>query len=86
MKKRCLEYEEKFRKYIFSFDFETHKKICKNLNVRERRAYEKEQKYITTVMLNDLHDEFHSLRFEDETFQEFVERTKDDDKEICITL
>jgi len=32
-KKRSLEYERKFRKYLFSFDFETHKEICKNINV-----------------------------------------------------
>ena len=33
MKKRSLEYEQKFRKYLYSFDFETHKKICINVNV-----------------------------------------------------
>ena len=33
IKKRNLEYENKFRKYLFSFDFETHKGICKNINV-----------------------------------------------------
>ena len=27
-KKRNLEYEKKFRAYLFSFDFETHKQIC----------------------------------------------------------
>tara|TARA_Y100000310_G_C20453694_1_gene701997 strand:+ start:658 stop:801 length:144 start_codon:yes stop_codon:yes gene_type:complete len=31
MKKRSLEYEKKFRKYLFSFDLETHKKICKEM-------------------------------------------------------
>jgi hypothetical protein len=35
MKKRNLEYEEKFRAYLFSFNFETHKEICKNINVVE---------------------------------------------------
>lgn len=34
MKKRNEEYEKKFRAYLFSFDFETHKKICGNLNVK----------------------------------------------------
>lgn len=34
MKKRSLEYEQKFRKYLYSFDFETHKKICENINVK----------------------------------------------------
>ncbi len=34
MKERSLKYEVKFRKYLFSFDFETHKEICKNLNVK----------------------------------------------------
>jgi len=32
-KERNLEYENKFRAYLFSWDFETHKKICKNINV-----------------------------------------------------
>ena len=30
-----LEYVKKFRKYLFKFDWETHKKICENLNVVE---------------------------------------------------
>lgn len=34
MKQRNLNYENKFRKYIFSFDFDTHKAICKNINVK----------------------------------------------------
>tara|TARA_Y100000310_G_scaffold210786_1_gene211400 strand:+ start:165 stop:605 length:441 start_codon:yes stop_codon:yes gene_type:complete len=34
MRKRSLEYEKKFRKYLFSFNLETHKEICKNLNVK----------------------------------------------------
>jgi len=34
MKKRSLKYEQKFRKYLYSFDFETHKRICKNINVK----------------------------------------------------
>ncbi len=37
MKERNEEYEKKFRKYLFSFDFETHKKICKNLNVEPKK-------------------------------------------------
>ena len=37
MKKlRNLEYEKKFRAYLFSFDFNTHKEICKNLNVKPK--------------------------------------------------
>lgn len=32
MKKRNLEYERKFRAYLFSFDFKTHLEICKNIN------------------------------------------------------
>lgn len=36
LKKRSLKYEEKFRKYLFSFDFETHKEICKNINVEHK--------------------------------------------------
>jgi len=34
MKERSLDYESKFRKYIYSFDFETHKKICENINLK----------------------------------------------------
>ena len=31
MKTRSLEYEKKFRKYLYSFDFKTHKEIIKAL-------------------------------------------------------
>jgi len=34
MKKRNVEYEKKFRAYLYSFDFETHKKICENINLK----------------------------------------------------
>jgi len=34
LKKRNLEYEKKFRSYLFSMDFKTHKEICKNINVK----------------------------------------------------
>ncbi len=34
MKKRNLSYEKKFRKYLFSFDLETPKEICKEINVK----------------------------------------------------
>jgi len=40
MKKRNLEYEDKFRKYLFSFDLETHLKICKNINVEFKKNKE----------------------------------------------
>lgn len=33
---RNLEYEKKFRAYLFSFDYETHKQICKNINVNHK--------------------------------------------------
>ena len=36
MKHRNLEYEKKFRTYLFSFGFETHEKICKNINVNAK--------------------------------------------------
>lgn len=32
-KPRNLAYEKKFRAYLFSRDFETHKKIAKHINV-----------------------------------------------------
>jgi len=35
-------------------------------------------KVIELKYLNELHNEFHSMRFEDETFAQFVERTTDD--------
>lgn len=44
MKRRNLEYEKKFRKYLFSFDFETHKEICKNINVRDNQTNMEEYK------------------------------------------
>jgi len=34
--KRNLNYEDKFRAYLFKGDFERHKKICKNINVVPR--------------------------------------------------
>ena len=37
MKERNLEYEAKFRSYLFSFDLENHKDICKNINVRNNQ-------------------------------------------------
>ena len=38
MKERNLDYEKKFRAYLFSFDLETHKKICENINVRYKQG------------------------------------------------
>lgn len=35
MKERSLNYEKRFKKYLFSFNWETHKKICENINVVE---------------------------------------------------
>jgi hypothetical protein len=40
MKQRSLEYEEKFKKYLFSFDFKIHNEICKNINVRHNQEVE----------------------------------------------
>jgi len=34
MKTRNLDYEKKFRKYLFSFDYKSHIEICKNINVK----------------------------------------------------
>lgn len=36
MKARNLQYESNFRKYIYSFDYETHKKIAANLGLIAR--------------------------------------------------
>jgi len=38
MKERNLEYENKFRAYLFSMDFKTHKEICKNINVKHNQG------------------------------------------------
>ena len=38
MKQRNLEYENKFRAYLFSWDLETHKKICENINVEFKKG------------------------------------------------
>ena len=37
MKLRNIEYEKKFRAYLFSFDYKTHKEICKNINVEAKK-------------------------------------------------
>jgi hypothetical protein len=33
MKERSIKYEDNFRKYLFSGDFQRHEEICKNINV-----------------------------------------------------
>ena len=38
MKIRNLNYENKFRAYLFSMDLETHKKICNNINVKHNQG------------------------------------------------
>jgi len=48
-KKRNLAYERKFRAYLFSRDYESHKKIAKNINVvpstaATRKAFKKRRK------------------------------------------
>ena len=35
---RDLEYEKKFRAYLFKGDLERHKEICKNINVEFKEA------------------------------------------------
>lgn len=35
MKERSLKYEKGFRKYLFSFDYETHKKILENIGIKK---------------------------------------------------
>lgn len=37
MKQRSLKYEEQFKKYLFSFDLDTHKQICENINVKHKQ-------------------------------------------------
>ncbi|NQV00334.1 MAG: hypothetical protein HQ538_06370 [Parcubacteria group bacterium] len=43
MKTRSLEYEKKFRKYLYRFDWETHKEICKNIGVVESTELTREK-------------------------------------------
>lgn len=38
MKKRSLAYEKKFRKYLYGFDYETHKKVCKNIGLKHNKS------------------------------------------------
>lgn len=38
MKQRNLEYEQKFKSYLFSFNFETHKKICRDINIKHNQG------------------------------------------------
>jgi len=38
MKERSLDYERKFKKYLYSFDFETHKNICKNIGLKHNEV------------------------------------------------
>lgn len=55
MKKRSLEYEKKFRKYLFSFDLKTHKEICGHINVKSN-TQDVEKKGVhksTTIKEND---------------------------------
>lgn len=40
MKVRSLEYERRFRKYLFSFSFEDHKKICESIGLRHNKVIE----------------------------------------------
>jgi hypothetical protein len=37
MKQRNLKYEQKFKTYLFSFDLNTHKEICKTINVKDNQ-------------------------------------------------
>ena len=38
MKTRNLNYEDKFKKYLFSFDLKIHKEICKYINVKHNQG------------------------------------------------
>ena len=40
MKERSLLYELKFKRYIYSFDFKTHKEICENIQLRHTQGRE----------------------------------------------
>ncbi len=39
-KERNLKYELRFRKYLYSFDFDKHKDICKNINLKHNEVKE----------------------------------------------
>jgi len=54
MKERNKIYEKKFRTYLFSFDLDTHKEICKNLNVKPNTSQEKEQEQDLKAVREDL--------------------------------
>ncbi len=36
MKERNIEYENKFKKYLYSFDFEIYKQICEKIEVKPK--------------------------------------------------
>jgi len=38
MKERNIEYENKFKKYLYGFDFETYKQICENIEVKPKEV------------------------------------------------
>ena len=61
MKKRNLEYEKKFRKYLFSFDFQIHKEICKNINVRDNQKG-KAKLFLSIADLNGIVRDFNKLK------------------------
>lgn len=44
MKERCLKYEKGFRKYLFSFNYETHKKILENIGLKKKEELKEVEK------------------------------------------
>jgi ribosomal protein S13 len=67
MKQRSLEYEEKFKKYLFSFDFKIHNEICKNINVRHNQRVEElfdEEKDIENLTDEELKQQYEIVRRE----------------------
>jgi len=83
IKKRNEEYEKKFRKYLFSFDLETHKKICENLNVNHNQHNKtKTEKSLRERLLKLIKDEEKGgISFED-IKKEFHDANEEINKEL----
>lgn len=73
MKQRNLTYEEKFRAYLYGFDFETHRKICKNINVNCKTLKQED------ILINTSEEELFCL------IGSFLNRLKPEDWAIATT-
>ena len=78
IKKRNLGYELKFRTYLFSFDWGTHKKICKNLNVKPNQL---ENSKIKISQIKCLMDSG-MISVDDDNIEYFIDALKENGVEV----